>query len=114
VKHVRLRFGKGFHVVFGNRRAQAAEMVIEPGDAEGDSGNRHRGADQWLYVVSGTGSAWVNGERVPLRPGVLLLIEERDRHEIRNTGRGLLKTLNYYAPPAYTKAGNELPRARRN
>jgi oxalate decarboxylase/phosphoglucose isomerase-like protein (cupin superfamily) len=43
-----------------------------------------------------------------------LLIEERDRHEIRNTGRGLLKTLNYYAPPAYTKAGNELPRARRN
>jgi mannose-6-phosphate isomerase-like protein (cupin superfamily) len=89
-------------------------MVIEPGDAEGDAGNRHRGADQWLYVVSGTGSAWINGERVPLRAGVLLLIEQRDRHEIRNTGRGLLKTLNYYAPPAYTKAGNELPPARRN
>lgn len=114
MKHVQLRFGKGFHVVFGNRRAQVAEMVIEPGDAEGDAGNRHRGADQWLYVVSGTGSARINGERVPLRAGVLLLIEQRDRHEIRNTGRGLLKTLNYYAPPAYTKGGNELPPARRN
>ena len=114
MKHAQLRFGKGFRVVFANRRAQVAEMVIEPGDAEGDSGNRHRGADQWLYVVSGTGSACVNGERVPLRAGVLLLIEQRDRHEIRNTGRGLLRTLNYYAPPAYTKAGDELPRARRS
>jgi hypothetical protein len=35
-------------------------------------------------------------------------------YEIRNTGRGRLKTLNYYAPPAYTKAGDELPPARRN
>jgi mannose-6-phosphate isomerase-like protein (cupin superfamily) len=114
VKHAQLRFGKGFRVVIGNRRAQVAQMVIEPGDAEGDAGNRHRGVDQWLYVVSGTGSACVNGERVPLRPGVLLLIEQRDRHEIRNTGRALLKTLNYYSPPAYSKAGDELPPARRN
>ena len=114
MKHARLRFGKGFHVVFGNRRAQVAQMVIEPGGSEGDPSNRHRGADQWLYVLSGTGIAVVNGKRLGLRSGVLLLIEQRDRHEIRNTGRGLLKTLYYYAPPAYTKAGEELPRARRS
>ena len=114
MKHARLRFGKGFHVVCGNRRAQVAQMVIEPGGSEGDPSNRHRGADQWLYVLSGTGIAVVNGKRLGLRSGVLLLIEQRDRHEIRNTGRGLLKTLNYYAPPAYTKAGGELPRARRS
>jgi len=30
-----LRFGRGFRVALGNRRAQAAEMVIPPGDAEG-------------------------------------------------------------------------------
>ena len=114
MKHARLRFGKGFHVVCGNRRAQAAAMVIEAGGSEGDPDNRHRGADQWLYVVSGSGTALVNGRRVPLRAGVLLLIEQQDRHEIRNTGRGLLRTLNYYVPPAYTPAGNERPRARRS
>ena len=114
MKHVRLRFGKGFHVVCSNRRAQVAEMVIEPGGSEGDPSNRHRGADQWLYVVSGTGMALINGKRVALRAGVLLLVEQRDRHEIRNTGRALLKTLNYYAPPAYTKAGEELAAARRS
>jgi mannose-6-phosphate isomerase-like protein (cupin superfamily) len=112
VKRKHLRFGKGFRVAIGNAKAQAAEMVIPPGDAEGNPSNRHRTADQWLYVISGTGRALVNGRRYALRAGMLLLIEHQDRHEIRNTGRALLRTLNIYVPRAYTKSGNELPAAR--
>jgi mannose-6-phosphate isomerase-like protein (cupin superfamily) len=113
MKRKQLRFGKGFRVAFGNARAQAAEMVIPPGDAEGDPKNRHRGADQWLYVVAGRGSALVNGKRHALRPGTLMVIEHGDRHEVRNTGRAPLRTLNLYVPPAYTKSGEELPRGKR-
>jgi mannose-6-phosphate isomerase-like protein (cupin superfamily) len=112
MKRKRLRLGKGFRVALGNRRSQAAEMVLPPGDAEGDSRNRHRGADQWLFVVSGTGTATINGKRYPLRGGVLLLIEKGDEHEIRNTGRSNLRTLNFYVPPAYSTEGDPLPRAR--
>ena len=101
-----LRFALGFRVAFANARAQAAEMVIAPGDAEGDAGNRHRGADQWLFVVSGSGVAMIERRSVTLRRGTLLLIERRQRHEIRNTGRSPLKTLNLYLPPAYTRGGN--------
>ena len=110
--HKALQFGEGFRVTFGNRRAQAAEMVLAPGDAEGGPENRHRGADQWLFVVSGSGVAIIDGTRIALRKGVLLLIEKGDRHEIRNSGRGLLRTLNVYAPPAYTRGGKRLPRGR--
>ena len=88
-------------------------MVLEPGDAEGDRGNRHRGADQWLYVVSGSGQATVNGRRRPIRRGSLLFIERREKHEIKNTGKALLRTLTFYAPPAYRKDGNPLPRGRK-
>ena len=112
MKRKQLRLGEGFRVALGNRRSQAAEMVLPPGGAEGGPGNRHRGADQWLYVVAGTGTARVKGRRLPLRPGTLLLIEHGERHEIRNTGRGLLRTLNIYVPPAYTRGGDELPRGR--
>jgi mannose-6-phosphate isomerase-like protein (cupin superfamily) len=49
---------------------------------------------------------------VPLQAGTLVLIEHGDRHEIRNNGRAPLKTLNFYVPPAYTKSGDELPRAK--
>lgn len=113
MKRKNLKFGKGFRVAIGNRRSQAAEMVIPPGDAEGDPQNRHRGADQWLYVISGTGSALVNGKRYVLKEGTLMLIERGDRHQIKNTSRALLRTLNFYVPPAYDKDGDELPPAKR-
>ena len=87
-------------------------MVLGPGDAEGGAGNRHRGADQWLFVVSGRGAAIVSGKRHALRPGSLLLIEKTEKHEIRNTGRALLRTLNFYSPSAYRKDGNPLPRGK--
>lgn len=112
MKRKTLRFGKGFRVALGNRRCQAAEMVIEPGKAEGGPHNRHRGADQWLFVVAGTGVARIKGKRYSLKQHTLLLIEHGDQHEIRNTGRSLLETLNLYSPPAYTKNGDELPRAK--
>jgi hypothetical protein len=81
VKHLRLRFGKGFRVVRGNRASQVAEMVLAPGDSEGGADSRHRGADQWLFVVA-------------------------------NTGLGLLRTINFYVPPAYRADGNPLPRGK--
>ena len=96
---------RGFRVALGNRRSQAAEMVLEPGRAEGDSENRHHGADQWLFVLSGTGAAIINRRRYALRTGTLLLIERDDKYEIRNTGRADLRTLNVYVPPAYSRAG---------
>ena len=113
MKRKQLRFGQGFRVAIDHTRAQAAEMVIPPGDQEGDAGNRHKAADQWLFVVSGMGRAVVNGKSVPLKPGTLLLIEHKDRHEVKNTGKGMLKTLNFYCPRAYSKGGQELPAARR-
>jgi mannose-6-phosphate isomerase-like protein (cupin superfamily) len=82
-------------------------MTIAPGGKEGGPDNRHRGADQWMFVVAGRGEARIGRRRLQLGPGVLLLIERGEKHEIRNTGRGNLKTLNLYVPPAYTRAGNE-------
>jgi mannose-6-phosphate isomerase-like protein (cupin superfamily) len=113
MKRVQLDFKKTFRVIRGNARAQAAQMVIAPGKSEGDPGNRHRGADQWLYVVAGRGEAHVKNRRYKLSPRTLIFIAKGERHEIRNTGRKPLRTLNFYAPPAYSLSGDPLPRGRR-
>ena len=55
--------------------------------------------------------AAINGRKILLKPGKLLLIEVGDRHELRNTGRSLLKTVS--VPPAYRSDGIELPAGRR-
>ena len=107
LKHCKLT--EGFRVAFEHGEVQAAEMVIAPGDKEGGPENRHQGADQWLFVVDGTGTAIVEGSRRRLRRGSLLLIEKGERHEIRNTGDEPLTTLNFYSPPAYDADGS--PRA---
>jgi mannose-6-phosphate isomerase-like protein (cupin superfamily) len=112
VKKKTVQFGRGFKVLIGNRRAQAAQMVIAPGDSEGGPRNRHRGADQWLFVISGTGAAIIGARRHSLKKHSLVLIEHGELHEIRNTGKIPLKTLNLYSPPGYTKDGEELPRAK--
>jgi mannose-6-phosphate isomerase-like protein (cupin superfamily) len=113
MKHKHLRLSADFHIALTNGRAQAAEMTLAPGDFEGGPDNRHRGSDQWLYVVAGTGTAIVNRKSYPLRRQTLLLIEHGDTHEIKNTGRSPLRTLNIYVPPAYTKTGTPLPRGRK-
>jgi len=87
-------------------------MVLEPGATEGGTDNHHRGADQWLYVVSGSGLAIVDGKKVSLAQHSLLLIRRGDNHEIRNTGKTPLRTLNIYVPPAYNKSGDTLPPGR--
>lgn len=108
MKHVRtsrLR-RRGFQVLHATRTSQAATMTIRPGEASSeDSANEHGWAEQWLYVVAGTGRARVSGRTVQLREGSLLLIGKREPHVIRNTGRSDLVTINVYAPPAYRADG---------
>lgn len=108
MKHAELTFETGFKVAIGNERSQAAVMVIEPWETEGGPENRHKGADQWLFVMAGTGVAIVGGEQMALTAGSLVLIEAGETHEIRNTGSMPLKTVNIYLPPAYDETGNEL------
>lgn len=104
-----LTLTEAFKVLFSLHQVQAAEMVIAPGEGEGGPDNRHRGADQWLYVVDGDGTAIVDGQSHPLQGGSLLAIERGQAHEIRNTGTRPLKTVNFYHPPAYDAQGEPLP-----
>lgn len=84
-------------------------MTLAPGASEGGPENRHKGADQWRFVVGGEGTAVGEGKRVELREGSLVLIRRGERPEIRNAGAEPLGTLNSYVPLAYTPRGKELP-----
>jgi len=101
MQRVQLEWQSNFHVIAGNPRAESAVMVLPAGESTGGPGNRHTHSDQWLYVAEGSGEAIVQQRSVPLQKGTLLLIERDEPHEIRNTGEAMLKTVNFYVPPAY-------------
>lgn len=112
MKKKHLRFGIGFRPAVTLGDVQMAEMVIAPSGREGGHDNRHRGADQWLLVIAGSGYARVEGKRVSLKAGSLLVIEKGEVHEIVNNADEPLKTITVYSPPAYTAGGNEKPAGR--
>jgi mannose-6-phosphate isomerase-like protein (cupin superfamily) len=94
-----------FKVLGDSRSVQAATMTLQPGQSTGEPQNEHPRSEQWLFVVSGSGQVLVNKRRLAIRDSSLMLIEKGEIHQVRNTGRRPLVTLNFYAPPAYNKKG---------
>jgi mannose-6-phosphate isomerase-like protein (cupin superfamily) len=104
------KFRGKFDVIASTRGAQAAMMTLAPkGVSDNEISNEHPRSEQWLYVVSGSGTAIIRSAgtqtAVTLRRGSLLTIEKGELHQIRNTGRQRLRTINFYVPPAYSKDG---------
>jgi mannose-6-phosphate isomerase-like protein (cupin superfamily) len=96
-----------FTILAATITAQAAMMTLKPGQSTSDEPeNEHPRCEQWLFVLLGAGRAVVGKRPVALKQDSLLLIEKGEAHRITNTGKSPLVTLNFYAPPAYTKAGD--------
>lgn len=115
MKHVLTAGEKAlFTPLLKSRQVQAATMVLAPDESSSEEiADEHPASEQWLFVVSGTGRAKFRNRRsLSLKPGSLLLIEKNEPHQITNTGRVPLVTINFYAPPAYTSEGDVLQRAR--
>lgn len=90
-----------FDVVAGTERSQAATMVLDPDRSTGGPTNAHATSDQWLSVVSGSGTGTVEGRSYDLAAGTLLLIEPGETHGIENTGSEPLATIAVSAPREY-------------
>jgi mannose-6-phosphate isomerase-like protein (cupin superfamily) len=105
-----------FQVLGASKLAQSAMMTLKPGDTSDEElSNEHPRSEQWMFVVSGSGTATSAkpGERArsyKLKTGSLIQIGRGERHQIRNSGRKALVTLNFYLPPAYTDDGEVKPR----
>ena len=114
MRHIKTGSQRGFFKVLATSdSAQAAMMVLRPGQQSGESiENEHPNAEQWLFVLSGSAAAHVGKRKLKLRANSLLLIEKGEAHRIDNTGRHPLITLNFYVPPAYDRSGTVTLRAK--
>jgi mannose-6-phosphate isomerase-like protein (cupin superfamily) len=121
MKHFKTGKSRGkFDVLTATRGIQAAMMTLQPGGTSDDEpSNEHPRSEQWVFVLSGTGEVLIGKRRSQLRrlklaANSLLLIEKGELHQIRNTGKRPLRTINFYGPPAYRSVGElKKPKARR-
>ena len=100
-----------FAQILSTTNAQAAMMNLKPGAASDDEpSNEHPQSEQWLFVISGAGRAVVGKSRqalrhIDVRKNSLLVIEQGELHQIKNTGTVPLRTVSLYVPPAYDSDG---------
>lgn len=113
MKHVRIGGKTGAFVkLLQSGDGQAYLMSLRSGETSSEEpDNEHPHSEQWLFVISGVGQIAIGKARsrlrfVSLRSGSLLLVEKGELHQVQNTGRRNLVTLNLYIPPAYDKRGN--------
>jgi mannose-6-phosphate isomerase-like protein (cupin superfamily) len=59
----------------------------------------HTEGEELIYIMSGTGQAWVDGEIQPIRIGSAVLFEQGQVHMIRNVGDSEMKVVCFFAPP---------------
>jgi mannose-6-phosphate isomerase-like protein (cupin superfamily) len=120
MKHIKTGKKRGkFNLLAHTRELQAAMMTLRPGGTSDDEpSNEHSGSEQWLFVISGSGEAKIGKRRgqlrrVELEPGSLLIIEKGELHQIVNSAKRALRTINFYAPPAYDAEGEPVGAVRR-
>src|SRR4051812_45354581 len=103
MKHIITGKKRGkFDLLANTRHLQAAMMTLRPsGTSDDEPSNEHSGSEQWLFVISGAGEARIGKRRsqlrrVKLEANSLLIIEKGELHQIRNTGRRSMRTINFY------------------
>ena len=85
--------------LFGTR-AIKGEMIIYPPGTEA-SNHHHEGAEHFMYVTAGCGTAWANEKPFPVKKGDLIYYGDRERHYLRSEGGEDMVFVEFFVPGEY-------------
>jgi quercetin dioxygenase-like cupin family protein len=85
--------------LFGTK-AIKGEMIIYPPGTEA-SKHHHQGAEHFMYVTRGRGTAYANDRPLPVRKGDLIWYEDREWHYLRSEGDEDMVFVEFFVPGEY-------------
>ena len=81
-------------------KAIKGEMIIYPPGTQA-SNHHHEGAEHFMYVLKGKGTAWANESPIPVRKGDLIYYADRERHYLRSEGDEEMAFVEFFVPGKY-------------
>ena len=81
-------------------RTIKGEMIIYPPGTEA-ANQHHEGAEHFMFVLTGHGTAYANESPIPVRKGDLIYYGDRERHYLRNDGREDMAFVEFFVPGEY-------------
>jgi quercetin dioxygenase-like cupin family protein len=85
--------------LFGTK-AIKGEMIIYPPGTEA-SNHHHEGAEHFMYVLKGRGTAYANESPIPVRKGDLIYYGDHERHYLRSEGDTEMAFVEFFVPGEY-------------
>ncbi len=85
--------------LFGTK-AIKGEMIIYPPGTQA-SNHHHEGAEHFMYVLKGQGTAYANESPIPVRKGDLIYYADRERHYLRSEGDTEMAFVEFFVPGEY-------------
>jgi quercetin dioxygenase-like cupin family protein len=85
--------------LFGTK-AIKGEMIIYPPGTQA-SNHHHEGAEHFMYVLKGNGTAYANESPIPVRKGDLIYYDDRERHYLRSEGNEEMAFVEFFVPGEY-------------
>ena len=85
--------------LFGTQ-AMKGEMIIYPPGTEA-SNHHHEGAEHFMYVLAGRGTAYANEKPIALRKGDLIHYDDCERHYLRSEGDEDMVFVEFFVPGVY-------------
>jgi quercetin dioxygenase-like cupin family protein len=85
--------------LFGTR-ALKGEMILYPPGTEAPS-HHHEGAEHFMYVTRGRGTAYAGGEPFGLRRGDLIYYRDREPHHLKSDCGEELVFVEFFVPGEY-------------
>ena len=59
----------------------------------------HPAGEELIYIMTGSGKVWIDGEIGAIRAGSTVLFEQGKAHMVRNDGDEEMKVVCFFAPP---------------
>lgn len=85
--------------LFGTK-AIKGEMIIYPPGTEA-ANHHHEGAEHFMYVLAGAGTAWANEQPFKVREGDLIWYADRERHYLKSDDAAEMRFVEFFVPGAY-------------
>jgi quercetin dioxygenase-like cupin family protein len=85
--------------LFGTK-AFKGEMIIYPPGTEA-ANHHHEGAEHFMYVTNGRGTAFANESPLPVRKGDLIYYADRERHYLKSEGSEDMVFVEFFVPGVY-------------
>ncbi len=83
-------------VLYTAKHSQLVLMAIAEGSEIGEEVHE---LDQFFRIEQGEGKAVINGVEHAIKNGDVVIVPQGARHNIINTGAGMLKLYTLYSPP---------------